>query len=141
MLRDASLSRRVASLPLYVGGLMGPLGTGVMNPMIPELRDEFGVSNDALGLGWALYLVPFAALMLVSGTLSERWGRRRTARWTFFLYAVTTVVAAVAPNLVVFFAARAVSGGLNAFFTPILLAALTDATPPERLDKLLSGYY
>lgn len=131
---------RFARLPLYVGGLMGPFGTGIMNPMIPELREEFGVSNDALGLGWALYLVPFAALMLVSGTLSERWGRRRTARWTFALYAGVTVVAAVAPNIGVFFAARAIGGALNAFFTPILLAALTEATPKERLGEVVGVY-
>ena len=119
---------------------MGPFGTGIMNPMIPELRDEFGVSNDALGLGWALYLVPFAALMLVSGTLSERWGRRRTARWTFALYAGVTVVAALAPNVAVFFAARAVGGALNAFFTPILLAALAESTPAARLGEVVGVY-
>ena len=140
MVGDRNTSRRLARLPLYVGGLMGPFGTGIMNPMIPELRDDFGVSNDALGLGWALYLIPFAALMLVSGTLAERWGRRRTARWTFALYALVTLVAAGAPNVWVFFGARALAGALNAFFTPILLAALAESTPVQKLGEVVGVY-
>jgi MFS family permease len=131
---------RAARLPLYVGGLMGPFGTGIMVPMIPELREEFATTNSTLAWGWALYLVPFAALMLVSGTLSERWGRRRTARWTFLLYGVATLFCAIAPSLGWFFAGRAVAGSLNAFFTPILLAALADATPPERLGEAVGVY-
>lgn len=125
---------------MYVGGLMGPFGTGIMVPMIPELREEFVTTNSTLAWGWALYLVPFAVLMLVSGTLSERWGRRRTARWTFLLYAAATLFCAVAPSLGWFFAGRAVAGSLNAFFTPILLAALADATPPERLGEAVGVY-
>ena len=131
---------RFSRLPLYIGGLMGPLGTGIMVPMIPELRQEFSTSNSVLAWGWALYLVPFAALMLVSGTLSERWGRRRTARWSFLLYAVVSVLCAAAPTLGLFFAGRAVAGALNAFFTPILLAALADATPTERLGEVVGVY-
>jgi len=111
-----------------------------MTPMIPELRETFGVSTTVLGWSWALYLVPFAVLMLVSGTLSERWGRRRTARWTFALYALVTLFCAAAPGLGWFLIGRAMAGCLNAFFTPILLAALADATPAARLGAAVGVY-
>ena len=51
-----------------------------------------------------------------------------------------TVVAALAPNVAVFFAARAVGGALNAFFTPILLAALAESTPAGRLGEVVGVY-
>ena len=86
-----------ARLPLYVGGFMGPFGTIVIIPMFPELREEFGASSATVSLAYSLYLIPFAVLLLVSGTLGERWGRRRTVRGTYLLYGVTSVLAALAP--------------------------------------------
>ena len=44
--------------------------------LIPELRDAFDVSSSAASLALTAYLVPFAALQLVSGTLGERLGPR-----------------------------------------------------------------
>ena len=72
-------------LPYYVGGFMGPFGTIVVIPMFPELREEFDATSSQVSLAYSLYLVPFAVLLLVSGTLSERWGRRRTVRGTYLL--------------------------------------------------------
>ena len=43
---------------LYLGGMMGPLGTFVMLPMIPELRDTFSVSTPQIGWALNVYLVP-----------------------------------------------------------------------------------
>ena len=82
MMQDEGVGRSalIQRLPLYVGGFMGPFGTVVIVPMFPELREEFDASSSAVGLGFSLYLIPFAALLLVSGTLGERWGRRRTVR-------------------------------------------------------------
>ena len=70
---------------------MGPFGTTVILPMFPELRDSFDASSSAVGLGFTIYLVPFAALLLVSGTLGERWGRRRTVRGAYLVYAAASV--------------------------------------------------
>ena len=103
---------------------MGPFGTVVIVPMFPELRAEFDASSSAVSLGFSLYLIPFALILLVSGTLGERWGRRRTVRGTYLLYAVASIGCALAPNLDVFIAARALQGVANAFITPLLLAGL-----------------
>ncbi len=119
---------------------MGPFGTGILTPMIPELRDHFDSTTTALAWGFTLYLVPFAVLMTVSGSLSERWGRQRTARITFAAYGAVTLLTVLSPNLFVFCLARAVAGSLNAFFTPILLAALADITPPDRLGAAVGAY-
>ena len=94
-------------LLLYLGGMMGPLGTFVMLPMIPELRDAFSVSTSQIGWALNVYLVPFAGLLLVSGTLGDRWGRARTLRTAVALYAVATLGCALAPNDGWFLAARA----------------------------------
>ncbi|WP_419837813.1 MFS transporter [Candidatus Poriferisodalis sp.] len=125
---------------LYFGGMMGPLGTFVMLPMIPELRSTFSVTTGQIG--WALwcYLVPFAGLLLVSGTIADRWGRARILRPAVALYAVATLGCAVAPTYVWFLAARVGQGSMNAFITPLLLAMLTETTPTGRVGRVVGRY-
>jgi ACDE family multidrug resistance protein len=125
---------------LYVGGLLGPFGTLIPIAMYPELRETFGISEG--GVAWAMtaYLVPMTILLFVSGTLGERFGRRRVARAVFVVYAFASLTAALAPTWGVFLAARAVQGSANAFFTPLLMAALADATPPERINTAVGRY-
>ena len=119
---------------------MGPFGTVVIVPMFPELREEFDASSSAVSLGFSLYLLPFAALLLVSGTLGERWGRRRTVRGTYLLYAAASIGCALAPNLTVFILARAMQGVANAFITPLLLAGLAETVPADRFGRQVGIY-
>lgn len=127
-------------LPLYLGGLMGPFGTMVILPMFPELRESFDASSEAVGWGFTLYFIPFALLLVVSGTLGERWGRRRTVRATFLLYAVASLACAAAPDLATFLIARGMQGVANAFITPLLLAGLADIVPEDRFGRTVGIY-
>jgi len=131
---------KFSKVPLYAGGLLGPLGTSVVIPMFPELRDSFGVSTEAVGWAFSAYMFPFAAILMFSGTIGERLGRRRTVRTTFVLYAVATAACGLAPNFGVFIAGRALQGAANAFITPLLLAGLAEVSPPERLGKVVGRY-
>ncbi len=130
----------IRRLALYVGGFLGPFGTVVIVPMFPELRAEFDASSSAVGLGYSLYLVPFAVTLLFSGTLGERFGRRRTVRLTYLIYAVVSVAAALAPSLPWFVVARALQGVANAFITPLLLAGLAEMVPPDRFGREVGVY-
>lgn len=137
---DTDLAGFVRRLPLYVGGFMGPFGTIVIVPMFPELREQFDATSSQVSLGFSLYLIPFAVLLLVSGTLGERWGRRRTVRGTYLLYAVASLGCIVAPTLPLFIAARALQGVANAFITPLLLAGLAETVPAERFGRQVGIY-
>lgn len=132
------MNRRL--LPLFIGGLMGPFGTVVMVPMFPELRETFDATSSTIAWGYTIYLIPFAALLLVSGTLGERWGRRRTVRATYLLYTVASLACALAPNLATFLAGRAVQGVANAFITPLLIAGLAEMVAEERFGRLVGIY-
>lgn len=122
------MSRRAPTFPLYVGGFLGPFGGAVLAVLIPQLRDAFDASTGTIAAAVPAYLVPFAALQLVSGTVGERLGRRRVVRAGYVVYALACVVAALAPDVGVFIGARAVAGAANAFLTPLLLAGLADIT-------------
>lgn len=128
------------TLALYIGGFLGPFGGAVLAVLIPELRDAFDATTSEVALAIPAYLVPFATLMLVSGTIGERLGRRRVVRAGYVAYALFSVLAAVAPSLEVFMGARALQGAANAFLTPLVLAGLAEIVPRERLGRSVGTF-
>ncbi len=122
---------------LYAGGFLGPFGAGVLTVLIPDLRTEFGVSTGVASLVIPAYIVPFAAVQLVSGTIGEHLGARRTTRVAYIAYAAVSVVAALTTGFGVLLVMRALQGVANAFTTPLLLAALAVDTPPEKLGRAM----
>lgn len=141
--RGGTLRRSSGSTPLwplYAGGFLGPFGGAVSAPMLPELTRDLDTTIEVAGANLTAYLVPFALLMIVSGTLAERWGRRRSVRAGYLVYAVASVVCVLATGPGVFLAGRAVQGAANAFTTPILVAAIADVVPPARLGRSLGVF-
>ena len=140
--RDARPGRLLtgATLPFFLGGFLGPVGTMSVISIYPELRETFDASNSAVNWSFSGYLFPMALLMLVSGTIGERYGRRRVTRITFVAYAVASLGCVLAPNLGAFVAARVVQGVCNAFITPLLIAGLTEVIDPRRLGRAVGIY-
>lgn len=123
----------------YVGGFLGPFGSLIVLAMLPEIAAQPGTSTDVAGWSVLAYLLPFAVFMLVSGTLGDLWGRRRTVRAAYLLCVAASVLCALAPTVELFLAGRALQGLSNSFTTPLLVAALHDAVPAARLGRAL-GY-
>ncbi|WP_430332461.1 MFS transporter [Rhodococcus sp. ACT016] len=134
------LRTRVQLAALYAGGFLGPFGGGVVTSMLPEIGDGLGVDASAAATSLTAYLLPFALVMLVSGTLGTRWGRMRTVRTAYGVYLATSVACFAAPTLELFLGARVLQGSANAFTTPLLLAALAAMTPPQKLGRALGAF-
>jgi len=139
---DAPAGRRerLARVALYLGGFLGPFGGGVLVVLVPELQRTFDASAGEVTAGITAYLLPFAALQLVSGTLGERLGRGRTIRWAYVAYAATSFGVALAPGVVAFLGLRALQGASNAFTSPLLLAALAESTSEDRLGRSMGTF-
>ena len=127
-------------LPYYLGGFLGPFGTMVPVPMLPDLRTEFGVDSATISWTVSAYLLPMATLLLVSGSIGERFGRARVLRVSLAVYLVASALVALAPDLGLFLAGRAAQGAANAFFTPLLLASLTEIAGEEHLGRRIGMY-
>lgn len=128
---------RLARAGLYAGGFLGPFGGAVTASILPEIGASFHRSAGAASATLTCYLVPFAAMMLFSGTLAQRWGPQRTVRTAYVGYAIASAICAAAWSFEVLVAARALQGAANAFVTPILLAALAATTPKHKLGRTL----
>jgi predicted MFS family arabinose efflux permease len=134
---DVSGRERLARGGLYAGGFLGPFGGGVTASMLPELGGDFTVSTSAASHTITAYFVPFAALMLFSGTLGARWGQRRTVLGAYLVSVAGSTLCAVATAFPVLLVGRGVQGVANSFTTPLLLATIAATTPRARLSRSL----
>ena len=135
-----SLRSSLQRTALYAGGFLGPFGGGVVASILPEIGDDLGVSASAAAGSLTAYLLPFALLMLVSGTLGARWGQTRTVRIAYGVYLLSSLACFVAPTLPLFLGARVLQGCSNSFTTPLLLAALAASTPQKHLGRALGVF-
>lgn len=138
--RSAGLRAALQRSALYAGGFLGPFGGGVVTSMLPEIGDGLGVDAAAAATSLTAYLLPFALVMLVSGTLGTRWGRMRTVRVAYGVYLVASLACFAAPTLELFLGARVLQGCANAFTTPLLLATLAAMTPQHKLGRALGAF-
>ena len=125
---------------LYAGGFLGPFGGGVVTVLIPDLRHALHTTTGGAAATLTVYLIPFALLQLVSGTLGERLGLARTIRTAYVAYAIASVGVALTSSLAPFLALRGLQGSANAFTTPLLVAALADATPRPSLGRAMAAF-
>src|SRR4051812_17871789 len=128
------------TLPLYIGGFLGPFGGGMVAVLVPELREAFDATTGAVAASIPAYLVPFAALQLVSGTVGERLGRRRVVFTGYVFYALFMAAGALAPGIGAFLVCRARRGPANAFLPPLLLAGLADEVPSRQIGRAVGTF-
>lgn len=131
---------RRATLPLYAGGFLGPFGGGMLVALIPSVASDLDTTVGLVALAITAYMVPFAVLQLVSGTLGERLGAGRVVRSGYVAYGAAALGCAFAPNIELFIGGRAVMGAANAFLSPLLLAALSEAVPATVLGRSVGTF-
>jgi MFS family permease len=129
--------RRLAVAGLHAGGFLGPFGGGLTVSALPEVGADFGVTAAVASATITAYLVPFAVVMLFSGTWGARWGVRRSVVTAYLVYVVSSLLCVWAPTFELLLAGRAVQGVANAFTTPLLLATIAATTPRDRLGRAL----
>src|SRR6202171_6336132 len=110
----------VAVLASFVAFLDG----SVVNLALPAIGREFG---GGLALQqWVVdgYLLTLGALILVAGAISDQFGRLLVLRMGLVVFAVASVLSALAPSGWVLVAARCLQGAGAAFLVPSSLAMI-----------------
>ena len=68
-------------------------------PALPAMADAFQTSDSQLQLTLTLYALGSAISLLVSGPLTDRFGRRPVLLAGLFLYVLATAACALADNI------------------------------------------
>jgi ACDE family multidrug resistance protein len=112
----------------------------MVHTMLPELAEGLGTSLATAASSLTWYMLPFAALLVVSGTLAARWGELRVLRTAYSAFAVGSLVCALSGDPQAFLAGRAIQGSANAFTTPVLITLIARRQPPDRVGRSIGMY-
>lgn len=107
----------------------------VLNVALPAIRASYGAG--AAEVQWVVnaYLLPLSALLLLGGALGDHFGRRRLLVIGTSLFAITSLVCALAPSLPILLTARAGQGVGAALLLPNSLALLNAAFSGEKRGR------
>ena len=101
---------------------MAFLDSTVLNVALPALQADLGASVRDVQWTYGAYALVLSALLLVGGTLGDRFGRRRVFVLGAAIFATASVWCAVAPDPGQLVAARAVQGAGGALLVSGSLA-------------------
>jgi len=124
-------------VPFHLGAAAGPFGNAGIPIFFSLLTEAFDVDRFTLSLVVPAYMLAYAALQLVSGSISDLTSRRGSIVLGFTSYGAATLLCALAPNFSVFLLGQLLQGITNAFMTPILMATLGDVLPPQRYGRAM----
>lgn len=110
-------------------------------PLIPRLAELFGSSPDAVGLAVPAYLLPYGAMTLVWGPLSDRVGRGAVILGSAVAFVALTAFTALAGGTGEFLAARFATAVGASGVVPISLALVGDRFPYERRGHALGWLF
>lgn len=119
---------------LFVVGL----DTTIVNVALPTIGESFHVGIG--GLEWVVnaYTLVLASLLISSGTLADRFGRRRVFQLGLVVFGVASIACALAPSVGVLIAARIAQGVGGSMLSPVALAIVVNVmTDPKERAKAI----
>jgi EmrB/QacA subfamily drug resistance transporter len=141
--RLASSRGKWILLTTILGSSMALLDSTVVNVALPRIGRD--LDADLAALQWTVnaYMLTLAGLILLGGSLGDRYGRRKVFVVGVVWFAVASLLCGLAPNAEVLIAARALQGVGGALLTPGSLALIQASFHPDdrgRAVGLWSGF-
>jgi EmrB/QacA subfamily drug resistance transporter len=139
-LRLAERSGRWVLAATVLGSSIAMLDATIVNVALRRIGADLGAGLG--GLQWTLsgYTLTLASLILLSGSLADRFGRRRLFVIGTAWFAVASALCGVAPNIEFLVAARALQGVGGALLTPGSLAIISASFAAEDRAKAIGAW-
>src|SRR5918995_2689725 len=136
---DESAGRWVL-LATVLGSALAFIDGTVVNIALPRIGED--LDADAAGLQWTVnaYTLTLAALILLGGSLGDRYGRRRVFVVGVVWFAVASLACGLATDVTTLAAARAVQGVGGALLTPGSLAILQSSFRREDRARAIGAW-
>jgi EmrB/QacA subfamily drug resistance transporter len=136
---ESAAGRWVLVVAVLGSGIAFLDGT-VVNVALPHIGEDLGASTSSLQ--WILngYLLTLASLILLGGSLGDRYGRRRVFVVGVGVFTAASLLCAVAPNAGVLVAARLAQGIGGALLTPGSLAMIEATFRPQDRARAIGAW-
>lgn len=143
--RKANLVERYKAVPVserywwkvvalgFFGWILMYADRTILNPVMGQIGDQFGLTNAQLGLVNSVFFLAYAATQIPFGIVADKLGRKLVIALGFILFGVTTYLSGVASAFGVFMLYRVLTGiGEAAFYGPGY-ALSTESIPTKKL--------
>jgi EmrB/QacA subfamily drug resistance transporter len=145
MMRDEPVRYKTARarwvlLATILGSAMTFIDATVVNVALPHIGHDFHARTAALQWTVNGYTLSLAALILLGGSLGDRFGRRRTFLTGVAWFAAASLLCGLAPNVQVLIVARVIQGIGGALLTPGSLAILEASFHPDDRGRAIGAW-
>ena len=123
-----------------LGSSMAFIDGTVVNVALPALQESFRAT--VLDVQWVVesYALFLAALLLVGGSMGDRFGRRRVFCWGVALFGLASIGCGLAGSISQLIIARAVQGIGGALLVPGSLAIISASFDEERRGQAIGTW-
>ena len=123
-----------------LGSGMAMLDATVVNIALPAIGED--LDSGLSGLQWTVngYTLALAALILLGGSLGDRYGRRRVFVVGISFFALASLLCAVAPTIELLIGARVLQGVGGALLTPGSLALIAASFDPRDRGRAIGAW-
>jgi MFS family permease len=133
----ASQTRNRLLLLLFIGVLMGALDIAIVGPALPAIQKSFGVDERAIAWIFSIYVLFSLVGTPLMAKLSDAYGRRSIYALDVTIFAIGSLLVALAPTFAFVLVGRAIQGlGAGGIF-PVASAVIGDTFPPEKRGSAL----
>jgi EmrB/QacA subfamily drug resistance transporter len=124
--RDRPVHPNVVLAICCTSVLLMSMDLTIVNVALPAIRHDFGSRTS--GLQWIIdaYTLIIASLLMLSGSLADRFGRRRTFQVGLSIFTLGSGLCSIAPNLHALLAFRAFQAVGASMMNPIAMSIVTN---------------
>jgi len=139
-MRMGTTAARWVLLATVLGSGVAFLDGTIVNVALPAIADD--LDAGLADLQWVLdaYLVTLTSLLLLGGSLGDRYGRRQMFLVGLYAFTAASVACGLAPNVEVLILARAAQGVGAALLVPGSLAILSAVFHPDDRAKAVGAW-
>ncbi|MEK4229943.1 MFS transporter [Solibacillus sp. FSL H8-0538] len=131
---------KLANLALFAAGFITFANLYITQPLLPQFSQEFNVSPAMASLSLSLTTIMLSVSLILFGSLSEAWGRKRLMTASIFAASVLTIALAFSPTFEVLLLLRIVQGFVFAGVPAIAMAYLGEEMEPTSLGVAMGLY-
>ncbi|MBX5440572.1 MAG: MFS transporter [Solirubrobacteraceae bacterium] len=131
---------RLTIVAAVLGSITVFVDATVVNVALPAISGDLG--GGLAGQQWlsGAYLLTLGALLLVGGSLGDRYGRRAMFAAGLLAFGATSVLCAIAPTVETLVAARALQGAAGALLVPNTLGLIVARFPPDARGAAIGSW-
>src|ERR1700710_3107405 len=139
-LHVSSAKGRWVLLAAILGSGLAGIDATVVNVALPAIGRD--LDTDFAALQWTVtaYSLALASLILLGGSLGDRFGRRRVFVIGVTWFAAASLLCGLAPSAPLLIAARALQGIGGALLTPGSLAMIQSSFAPEDRGRAIGAW-